>query len=82
MSSFIKPDRKNHFNYFITLLNSKKPFTFIRFSDGEVEVLKNRKLTILNKKTFFRGKAYSNDYPVMDTKKFDPLLNQNFILRV
>ena len=78
MSSFIKPDRKNHFNYFITLLNSKKPFTFIRFSDGEVEVLKNRKLTILNKKTFFRGKAYSNDYPVMDTKKFDPLIDQKF----
>ena len=78
MSSFIKPDRKDHFNYFITLLNSKKPFTFIRFSDGEVEVLRNRKLTILNKKTFFRGKAYSNDYPVMDTKKFDPLIDQKF----
>lgn len=78
MSSFIKPNRKEHFNYFINLLNSTKPFTFIRFSDGEVEVLRNRKLTILNKKTFFRGKAYSNDYPVMDTKKFDPLIDQKF----
>ena len=39
MSSFIKPNRKDHFNYFINLLNSTKPFSFIRFSDGEVEVL-------------------------------------------
>ena len=73
-----KPNRKEHFNYFINLLNSTKPFTFIRFSDGESEVLRNRRLTISNKKTLFRGKVYSNNYPVMDTKKFDPLIDQEF----
>ena len=78
MSLFIKPESKNHFNSFMNLLNSTKSFTFIRFSDGEVEVLKNRKLTISNKKTFFRGKFYSNNYPEMDTKSFDPLKDQNF----
>ena len=78
MSLFIKPKSKDHFNSFMNLLNSTKPFTFIRFSDGEVEVLKNRKLIISNKKTFFRGKFYSNNYPAMDTKIFDPLKDQKF----
>tara|TARA_S200000501_G_C20868696_1_gene763291 strand:+ start:461 stop:1285 length:825 start_codon:yes stop_codon:yes gene_type:complete len=78
MSIPVKPNSKEHFNSFMNLLNSRKPFTFIRFSDGEVEVLRNRKLTIENKKTFFRGKTYSNNYPEMDTKKFDPLTDQKF----
>lgn len=78
MSLLVKPDPINHFNSFIDLLNSLKPFTFIRFSDGEVEVLRNRKLMISNKKTIFRGQVYSNNYPEMDTKKFDPLIDKKF----
>lgn len=78
MSLIAKPDPKIHFNSFINLLNSSKPFTFIRFSDGEVEVLRNRELIISNKKTLFRGKSYTNNYPDMDSKKFDPLLDQKF----
>ena len=73
-----KPNPREHFSSFMNLLNSKKPFTFIRFSDGEVEVLRNRRLLISNKKTFFRGKFYSNNYPEMDTKIFDPLIDQQF----
>ena len=46
MSIISKPNPKDHFNSFMHLLNAKKPFTFIRFSDGEVEVLRNRKLFI------------------------------------
>ena len=60
MSLFIKPDPKEHFNSFMNLLNSIKPFTFIRFSDGEVEVLRNRKLTISNKKTFMLSRTYDD----------------------
>lgn len=78
MSLLIKPNPKVHFTSFMNLLNSRKPFTFIRFSDGEVEVLRNRKLMISNRKTFFRGKVYSNNYPKMDTKIFDPLRDQKF----
>ena len=78
MSIFIKPDPKNHFNSFVNFLNSETPFTFIRFSDGEVEVLRNRELIISNKKTLFRGKVYTNNYPEMDTKRFDPLIDQKF----
>ena len=78
MSITSKPNPKVHFNSFMHLLNAKKPFTFIRFSDGEVEVLRNRKLFISNKKTFFRGKVYANNYPEMDTKIFDPLIDQKF----
>ena len=78
MSIISKPDPKVHFNYFMDLLNSSKPFTFIRFSDGEVEVLRNRELMISKNKTFFRGKFYPNNYPEMDSKKFDPLIDQQF----
>ena len=78
MEKEIRPNPKFHFNTLMNLLNSRKPFTFIRFSDGEVEVLRNRKLLISNKKTFFRGKVYANNYPEMDTKRFDPLLDQQF----
>ena len=78
MTIFVKPDPKYHFYNFMNLLNSKKSFTFIRFSDGEVEVLRNRELIISNHKTFFRGKVYTNNYPEMDTKIFNPLLDQQF----
>ena len=78
MAISLKPNPKDHFNSFMNLLNLRQPFTFIRFSDGEVEVLRNRKLTISNKKTFFRGKVFSNNYPEMDKKKFEPLIDQEF----
>ena len=78
MNLNVKPNPKDHFNYLLNLLNFKQPFTFIRFSDGEVEVLRNRELVISDKKTLFRGKVYSNNYPEMDTKKFDPLIDQQF----
>jgi len=78
MSNLVKPDPKDHFKCFMNLLNSAKPFTFIRFSDGEVEVLRNRELMISNNKTIFRGKVYTNNYPEMDKKIFNPLLDQPF----
>ena len=78
MAISLKPNPKDHFNSFMNLLNLRQPFTIIRFSDGEVEVLRNRKLLISNKKTFFRGKVYPNNYPEMDTKIFDPLIDQKF----
>lgn len=58
----------------MVLARDRKPFTFIRFSDGEVEVLRNRKLEIANGVTEFRGKLSSNHFPVFDQKRFDPAL--------
>lgn len=54
------------------------PFTFIRFSDGEIEILKNRYLEIGEGITHFRGQILNNNYPVYDRKIFDPLLHSDF----
>lgn len=71
------PDPIEHLEKIATRLKNKKPFTFIRFSDGETEIIKNRYLEIIPGKTVFRGKEIKNNFPQFDTKKFDPSLHQN-----
>ena len=78
MNKLLKPVPKFHFNNFMKLISLRRPFTFIRFSDGEVEVLRNRKLIISNQKTIFRGKISCNNFPKMDSKIFNPQLHQKF----
>jgi hypothetical protein len=41
-----KPSAHSDILKFCMLLESEFPFTFVRFSDGEVELLRNRKLFI------------------------------------
>lgn len=71
------PDAIEHLEIVKNKLENKEPFTFIRFSDGETEILKNRYLEIVPGKTVFRGKEIKNKFPQFDTKKFDPELHQN-----
>jgi hypothetical protein len=62
---------------FENLVSQRSPFTFIRFSDGEIEILRNRKLIIADGITEFRGKRFSNQFPEFDQKRFDPLNGQD-----
>lgn len=62
---------------FTQLVRDRLPFTFVRFSDGEIEVLRNRKLVISGGVTEFRGKKFSNKFPEYDQKRFDPRLSQD-----
>lgn len=71
------PTADEHLKLFVDNLSTKKPFSFIRFSDGEIEILKNRYLEIDNGKTVFRGRSFRNDFPKFDSKRFDPLIHQN-----
>lgn len=71
------PDAVEHLDIVKNKLINKEPFTFIRFSDGETEILKNRYLEIIPGKTIFRGKEIKNKFPQFDTKRFDPELHQN-----
>lgn len=71
------PDAVEHLNNVKNKLKNKEPFTFIRFSDGETEILKNRYLEIVPGKTVFRGKEIKNNFPQFDSKKFDPSIHQN-----
>ena len=51
------PEPVSHLNHIHYMLIQKKPFTFIRFSDGETEIILNRKLEIYNGKTNYRSTA-------------------------
>lgn len=53
-------------------LREKTPFTFIRFSDGESEILHDRPLRIRSGITLFRGRTFPNDFPVWDSKTYIP----------
>lgn len=77
MPKFNKPDPISDLNKFIKYLENKTPFSFVRFSDGEIEILRNRYLEINDGKTIFRGRHFENKFPVFDSKKFDPSLHQN-----
>ena len=57
---------------FYSMLVSGVPFTFSRYSDGETEILKNRKLTISEQEVFFRNKVLTYTYPLYDQKSFVP----------
>lgn len=69
------PDPVADLKRFIDNLKSGAPFTFIRFSDGEIEILRNRYLEINEGVTVFRGQTFNNDFPAYDAKRFDPEKN-------
>lgn len=77
MSDILIPNAVDHLDDLIALLKLKKHFTFIRFSDGEIEILRNRYLEIRGGKTIFRGKEFKNSFPDFDSKVFDPRIHQN-----
>jgi hypothetical protein len=60
------------FSHFTNLLHNQIPFTFVRFSDGEMEILRNNKLVIgPGLITWSKGEVeYS--YPDFDHKEFIP----------
>jgi len=72
------PSAKKDLHRLFSLLNEETPFTFIRFSDGEMEVLRNRFLEIGRGYTIFKGKRISNNFPEYDRKKYDPSKDTKF----
>lgn len=73
----VMPTGVGDLDRFERLVRERTPFTFVRFSDGEIEVLRNRKLVIEGGVTEFRGKRFSNQFPEFDQKRFDPRLGQD-----
>tara|TARA_R110000824_G_scaffold363590_1_gene551610 strand:+ start:1346 stop:2164 length:819 start_codon:yes stop_codon:yes gene_type:complete len=70
---------KEEFNKLLFLLKQGIPFSFSRFSDGEVTILRNRKL-VLGDGFFVQGDIHGdapyhvppNTYPEEERKNFDP----------
>jgi hypothetical protein len=77
MSNLLVPNSHEHLDNFKSFLETKTPFSFIRFSDGEIEIIRNRYLEIGGGKTVFRGREFKNSFPDFDAKKFDPRIHQN-----
>jgi len=63
---------RSDFQSIKSMLNSKSPFTFVRFSDGEMEILRNRALFIGNGKIVWHKGSVDFNYPEFDSKDFDP----------
>lgn len=77
METILIPDADMELSRFIDMLKNKTPFSFVRFSDGEIEILRNRYLEIKAGRTIFRGREFNNNFPIFDSKKFDPSHHQN-----
>lgn len=71
------PTGDHDLDRFEGLVRERSSFTFVRFSDGEIEILRNRKLVIADGVTEFRGKRSSNQFPEFDQKRFDPSRGQD-----
>ncbi len=74
--AYCLPQGDKDLSQFKDFVREGRPFTFVRFSDGEVEVLRNRKLIIADGITEFRGRKFSNQFPTFDQKRFDPMQGQ------
>lgn len=73
----VMPTGDGDLDRFECLVRDRSPFTFVRFSDGEIEILRNRKLVIAGGVTEFRGKRFSNQFLEFDQKRFDPMRGQD-----
>jgi len=78
MDDFRKPNSTTHFYKIKKFLTEKYPFTFIRFSDGETEIIKNHYLEISTEKVVWSGGISGRGFPAFDQKKFNPKLHQLF----
>jgi hypothetical protein len=72
----VLPTGKSDLDRFEQLVLMHIPFTYVRFSDGEIELLRNRKLSIDGGVTEFRGRRFANQFPDFDQKYFDPRSDQ------
>lgn len=71
-----------HLKQIRELLIIGRPFQYVRFSDGEIEILCERKLEISEDNVHFRGKNIKSMYSSHDSKKFDPKLDRWLIQKL
>lgn len=66
------PDPETDLDALIDFLKRGVPITFVRFSDGESEIIHGSITHIGNGRTTFQGRSFSNEFPVWDSKSFHP----------
>jgi hypothetical protein len=67
-----RPKGRRDLDSFIQDLTSRRPFTFVRFSDGEMEILHRERLVLGPEGVTWSKGTSSFVYPVFDHKDFDP----------
>lgn len=67
-----RPDPSRDIETFMGFIAQGEPFSFLRFSDGESEIIHNRQLEIREGTTLFRGRTFENSFPKWDSKSFSP----------
>lgn len=68
-----RPKLRETFKLFEQSISDSRPFTFVRFSDGEMEIIKNNTLVIDSTKVEWSGRVhYGHSYPKFDRKTFQP----------
>lgn len=66
------PNQRHDFELLLSLLDGNSPFTFIRFSDGEMEVIRNHAFSISSGVVVWRKGIVFGGYPDHDAKTFEP----------
>ncbi len=75
---FPVPIAKKDFAHIMGMLEKKSPFVYVRFSDGETEIIRNYYLEIREHKVIWSGGVVNKGYPAFDRKTFNPNTNQEF----
>jgi hypothetical protein len=69
---------KKHFDIIYNKIKNNENFAFIRFSDGEMFVMQNRKLELSERGTYIDDQLAGPTYTKEDYKFFDPAQHQDF----
>ena len=65
------------FNFLVCKIDNKSPFTFLRFSDGEMEIIRNEELVIKEGEIIWSKGKIKHSYPNFDFKTFSPESNSD-----
>jgi hypothetical protein len=74
-SAEISQSPKDDFNFVLNKIKNKSPFTFVRFSDGEMEIIRNNELIIKEGEIIWSKGRILHSYPRFDFKNFNPITN-------
>ncbi len=69
-------DFKKEFNRFLKMLKERQNFAFSRFSDGELYMMQNRRVTIESNQVFLREKHHRGSWGPEELKNFNPETDQ------
>jgi len=72
----MKQHPREDYKIIARMVRDKVPFTFVRFSDGELEVIRNEKFFIGDGLISWRKGDFNFRYPEFDRKDFDPIRDE------